>query len=390
MGDNIEKEFNNGSKPRVMVDLALDDPMRGDAKAVIGVGQRVAEMLDAEYVYVDNNALEGGPFPSITEYRAALVAHAEEHGYPDILVDLNTFNLKPTAQRKGKQRTFEAGNVAEAMSTSKGLLMQDLVPHDLTPEIFEREGQEFERHYPEIKGDLVAVMMGGETDFSDDIAEQLASMAAMHDEVTFFVCPSRRTGEDYERFMASLQARIKGMDLDDRVHVIGQSYQEALEGYNPYAGLLAKSDHVVLHGDSHSIVSEALATGKGIVLHKPTAHGNRLEGDYYDDLSKGGYVFYLTELMPFERLPTVQKQPLNVTEETARNVVANFREWHADPNAYDARVLTEGDEPEDGLRDDWRDDGEAPEGFHSDWEHEDGDEPDGFGTEWGDDHDLSF
>lgn len=68
---------------------------------------------------------------------------------------------------------------------------------------------------------------------------------------------SRRTPEAVHTM---LQARW-GSRKDVRIH----KYQEAGED-NPYLGILALADHIVVTGDSVSMVSEALASGKRVSL----------------------------------------------------------------------------------------------------------------------------
>jgi mitochondrial fission protein ELM1 len=103
---------------------------------------------------------------------------------------------------------------------------------------------------------------------------------------------SRRTGREAE---AALAEAIRA--LPHHLHRWGEA------GENPYAGLLAWADAVVVTGDSVSMLSEALATAVPVFIADPGGLGPRHRRLHETLFSAGQARPFLEAPAPFERAP---------------------------------------------------------------------------------------
>ncbi|MBE7211396.1 MAG: mitochondrial fission ELM1 family protein [Gluconacetobacter diazotrophicus] len=125
--------------------------------------------------------------------------------------------------------------------------------HRITPAVLAEARERWQGRLEALPRPLVAVLVGGANGRfrfgAGEAAELAASLAAMmrRDRVGVALTPSRRTG-DAQRAV-----------LREALEPAG-AFVWAMEGENPYLGLLACADAVVVTGDSVSMVSEAAAT----------------------------------------------------------------------------------------------------------------------------------
>jgi mitochondrial fission protein ELM1 len=126
--------------------------------------------------------------------------------------------------------------------------------HDMTPERLAAAAEAWRPRLSHLPRPLVGVLLGGptrHTDFGpDEVAELQRRLAAFRARTGAgaVIVPSRRTPD------AVLELFRKGAQDDAGVWVWDRS------GDNPYVGVLALADRLVITGDSISMVSEALAT----------------------------------------------------------------------------------------------------------------------------------
>lgn len=128
---------------------------------------------------------------------------------------------------------------------------------------------------------LLGVLIGGnngryrlDESATGNIADGLARLAARHG-AGLAVTPSRRTGAANE---ALLRRRLAGVPavIWDR------------QGDNPYLGILALADVLVVTEDSVSMTSEAIATGKPVYVARLPGRSRRQER-FHEDLMRAGY-----------------------------------------------------------------------------------------------------
>ena len=160
---------------------------------------------------------------------------------------------------------------------------------------------------------LVAVLLGGpnkafrfDAGAARAMAERLAALQAAGTGLA--LTPSRRTGAALEEvFRAHLCPA--GAWLWD-----GQ-------GDNPYLGLLALADHILVTADSVNMVSEACYTGKPVqVLNLPG--GSAKFSRFHEAMQQGGYT------RPFHgQLETWTYPPLREAERAAQELLRRMAVW---------------------------------------------------------------
>ena len=131
--------------------------------------------------------------------------------------------------------------------------------HGVTDEKLARHRAAFQDRFATLPRPLIAVLIGGENRafaFSEETAGALADglmQAARALGAGLAVTASRRTGE---RCGALLRARLAGP---------GVSFWDGT-GDNPYFGMLAHADAIVVTGDSVNMISEACSTGTPVYV----------------------------------------------------------------------------------------------------------------------------
>jgi len=130
--------------------------------------------------------------------------------------------------------------------------------HRVTPARLAAEAPRFAGLLDSLPRPLVAVLVGGSNGayrltaaLARELGERLAALARRG--AGLAITPSRRTGADNE---AALKA-----GLGDAPAFVWDG-----SGENPYFGLLAHADTILVTGDSVSMVSEACSTGKPVYV----------------------------------------------------------------------------------------------------------------------------
>ena len=141
--------------------------------------------------------------------------------------------------------------------------------HPITPARLILAGAEW-RHRLAPRGErLLGVLLGGDNAryrlSATIMARLVAILKRAHAEhgYSVVITPSRRTGEEPKRFLAQALAGSAWASIWDG------------EGPNPYAGILALSERLIVTGESISMISEALATGKPVHVLPLEGRGGR-------------------------------------------------------------------------------------------------------------------
>lgn len=158
---------------------------------------------------------------------------------------------------------------------------------------------------------FLGVVLGGATgglaagpDYSAEAAKDLASRVsnAARDFAAVAVTPSRRTPETFLEAFASALAH-------DHVFVWSG------DGDNPYLDILATARALIVAGDSHNMVSEALAASASVYVWKPDRLAPKMEW-FLSELFMGG------EAREFvDAAPDYSRTPIDATPE----IVAEIR-----------------------------------------------------------------
>lgn len=296
---------NANKKPLIMAYIGTDDPHRGDTKISIGLARAVANLMNGQYEYLDKAMLDQFA-PHLRNTADQITLYLKGIGAPDIVIGKYTQEIYDAAALKP---ILTINNISELGQRAQS---QGLVSHHLNPELLAREGKNFKKHYPDIKGPLAAVIMGGPFAAPQKLADKLAAIGKNHPGIAFFLCPGRRTGASKNELKRTLKRH-------DDLHVLDVDYEDAVaeNGYNPYLGLLATADHIVVAGESHSSVSEALYTGKNIYLYDSPLDDAALRAK--------GYISYIDDLLLERPFPTRALPRLDVTGEIAASIVAEYK-----------------------------------------------------------------
>lgn len=152
--------------------------------------------------------------------------------------------------------------------------------HRATPERLAAARDEWMPRFAHLPRPLVAVLVGGTNGrfrldgaVAVEVAEKLAGMME-RDKVGLYVTPSRRTGEDAKRALA------------DRLVPLGAEVWD-MQGENPYFGLLACADAIVVTCDSVSMMSEAVASSVPVFILDLPGKSRRI-GEFIEMLVRDG------------------------------------------------------------------------------------------------------
>lgn len=191
-------------------------------------------------------------------------------------------------------------------------------PHGLAPAALARARAAPDPRLAGLPRPRVALLVGGPSNShrydASDMAALLAAAASLHEAgASLMITPSRRTP----------RALREGLTAWAGAHA-GRAFFWDGAGDNPYVGMLALADAVLVTADSTNMVGEAAATSAPVMVYEPSGGHPRLTR-YLDDLvAEAGLVRWRG------RLETRARAPFDATEELAREVARRYRAWRAD------------------------------------------------------------
>lgn len=167
------------------------------------------------------------------------------------------------------------------LDPAANVLENPLTLHQVTAAALQQARQDFLPRYGGAGGFKVGVLLGGNSGpyrFDHAYAQRLArelNEFAGGKEVCFLISSSSRTPQT---FLAQLKNHLPGPhDIHD--------WRDP--GENPYSGILAWSGAIVVTADSIAMISEAVATGKRVLLSEPSLAGSVGSRLYYSAISWG-------------------------------------------------------------------------------------------------------
>ncbi len=185
--------------------------------------------------------------------------------------------------------------------------------HRVTPEKIEAARARWETEFKKIPHPRIAVLIGGTSkahkmteDNARMLAEQLLALTD-HRKAGLLITASRRTGAENTAY---LRETLKG----DNIYFWDNT------GDNPYFGLLAVADYIIVTEDSVSMTSEALATGKPVYIAALEGGAKRLDA-FHKLLNEQGFT------KPFAGLlETWSYTPPNDTMNVATQILERYKE----------------------------------------------------------------
>lgn len=162
------------------------------------------------------------------------------------------------------------------------VLLSRTALHGVSPERLAAARMEWQPRLAHLPRPLVAVLLGGSNGrfrLDEAVAAHLAAQLAdmmRRDGVGVAVTPSRRTGEGVCRIVRAALSPLGGWVWD-------------MQGDNPYLGLLACADAVVVTQDSVSMVSEAVAGAAPVMVVDLPGRSRRI-GLFLRELAAAGRI----------------------------------------------------------------------------------------------------
>ncbi len=165
--------------------------------------------------------------------------------------------------------------------------------HKLTEEKLSTAKQQFAPVFARYSSPRIGVLVGGSTKrqkFTSRLAQDLAQRLKLAEEslqgASILLTPSRRTGEENTRILSRALAGPKTFIWDGT-------------GENPYFGILALADYLIVTSDSANMISEACFTGKPVYIFDLPGGSKRLRR-FHEKLIRDGYArVFRGELEPF-------------------------------------------------------------------------------------------
>lgn len=267
----------NGSKPLIAVNMVGQDSDRGDMHGFMGIAEDIARKIDGEVLVLRDKELDStmetlGINPAHNQLsnddKVRLIFrkagnpdfYFARQTAPEILADMSASGCGVLVTEINEKLPEFCGVESEIAGEHTAL------PHHIDKAKMEWEGHLFAQEYEDLPRPFIALHLADGFD-PYTIKEQLARHAKDMPEATFFVTSCHRTKDiDFKRMIWELQEMMPDRNLP----VIGfdKKYHDthhAGERLNPYIGLTATADHVVVCGYSASMISERIATGRSVI-----------------------------------------------------------------------------------------------------------------------------
>ncbi len=283
-----------GATPLIWV---LVDPRAGTANQALGV----ADKLGLAFV---EKPLEYSGFARLPNFGASLRALTAaskaiiEPPWPDMVI---AAGRRSAAVARYVRKQSPSTRLIQIMDPGGDLSVFDLLaipahdkppvadnilpvtgaPHRINADGLKAAGQEWIDRFEGMPRPWIAVLVGGATKrkpFPPAVAARLSkSVVALAETVagSLLVSTSRRTGASIDAFSAELPPASYLYRYDD-------------PGPNPYHGLLALADGIVVTGDSVSMVCEACAPGVPVWIFSPPGFAIEKHESLHRDLYERG------------------------------------------------------------------------------------------------------
>lgn len=183
-------------------------------------------------------------------------------------------------------------------------------PHRMSETALQAARTAWQEAVKDLPAPRIALLIGGATrrrSFSDDMARALcaaASKACAALGGSLMVTTSRRTGAVVDTIETSLTGAY-------------QLFRWDRGGDNPYAGYLALADAVIVTGESVSMCSEAVASGKPVYIYAPSALVTPKHARLHSNLVAGGHARMFDGKLDLDWQPV----PLDAAQQIADAIV---------------------------------------------------------------------
>ena len=286
----------------------LADDRAGNVNQLLGI----AEVLDYEYVRKDISYNQYVKLPNFLRDKTLIGLTKETvqnlkttDDYPDIVLSAGrrSFPVARWVQKKSKGKT----KIVQLMNPGmKGFNQTDLIvlpkhdnyqkckdnvlivtgtPHRITPTRLSQERAEWEPVFKNYKHPRLSLIIGGATKnkpFTLEQAQLLINAVKNLKPESIMVTTSRRTPKEIVDY---LKKELSG----DNTFFYTYGSQEK----NPYFGLIACADMIVVTGDSMSMCSECCATSVLVFIFAPDDMMSEKHKRFHQSLYEDGYALPL-------------------------------------------------------------------------------------------------
>ena len=192
----------------------------------------------------------------------------------------------------------------------KNALLVDMAPHRVTQEKLKIEQQKWKKNFEKFSSPKVALIVGGSTKdkvFTQSMAKKMLTRTLNLQPKSLLVTTSRRTPQEVVQY------------LKKSIRIPNYFYQFGDDTENPYFGFLSCADMIVVTGDSISMCSECVATGKKVFVFSSDEMVSQKHKRFLKNLFQQGYAFPLGFCEQ-----KIQKKTPNTAEQVADRIKKLF------------------------------------------------------------------
>lgn len=167
--------------------------------------------------------------------------------------------------------------------TGDNVLKTQYALHVITPKLLEDAREKFLPRFAHYPMPVAAVLLGGSTNkytlTTEGMSKVVMALQRLIGQTTasVFITPSRRTGEVNASMLQALTGKYS-----ERVYVYDGKEE------NPYMGMLALAEYIIVTNDSVNMMSEAVATGKPIYILPLPGHKDTKPARFAERLIREG------------------------------------------------------------------------------------------------------
>lgn len=170
-------------------------------------------------------------------------------------------------------------------ASSSNVIISSGTPHRLSLDRLEKERVYWEPFFSSYPHKRVSLIVGGATKdnpFTIDMAQDLVDGVLNLKPNSILITTSRRTPDNVVQF---LEKKLSSKTT--------YFYKFGDQAENPYFGLMACADQIVVTGDSMSMCSECCAVGVSVYIYAPQKMMSKKHLRFHESLYKNGYAIPL-------------------------------------------------------------------------------------------------
>lgn len=285
----------------------LADNRMGNVNQLLGVAEALKHPFERKDIAYDKwiklpNFLRGATLIGITKNAQQ---NLQTKKWPDIVLSAGRRSF-PVArwikkQSGGKTKIIQLMNPGKSCLKNADLVIlpnHDLyknktdnimtvtgTPHRITAERLQQEEKNWKPFFKDYPHPRLSLIVGGATKnnpFTQEMASDLVKAVKNLNPASILVTTSRRTPENIVTFLK-----------EELTRPTTYFYQFGDKGENPYFGLIACADMIVVTGDSMSMCSECCATKAPVFIFAPDEMMSTKHKRFHQSLYKDGYALPL-------------------------------------------------------------------------------------------------